>query len=60
MVTEDKSCKSSVKTKQKEREEWQLVLPIKKKKVNHSAIQKGYEKPLESENRHGCSNLLEL
>lgn len=32
----------------------------KKKKVNHSAIQKGYEKPLESENRHGCSNLLEL
>lgn len=32
----------------------------KKKKVNHSAIQKGYEKPLESENRHGCSNLREL
>lgn len=38
-----------------------MVLPIKKKKrVNHSAIQKGYEKPLQSENRHGCSNLLEL
>lgn len=32
----------------------------KKKRVNHSAIQKGYEKPLQSENRHGCSNLLEL
>ena len=31
-VTEDESCKSSVKTKQKEWEEWQLVLPIKKKK----------------------------
>lgn len=34
MVTQDKSCKSSVKTKQKqikECKEWQLVLPIKKK-----------------------------
>lgn len=36
MVTQDKSCKSSVKTKQnknkiREYKEWQLVLPIKKK-----------------------------
>jgi len=49
MVTQDKSCKSSVKTKQKpkkkkkkikEGKEWQLVLPIKKKTVNHFTTRK--------------------
>jgi len=69
MVTQDKSCKSSVKTKQKpkkkkkkikECKEWQLVLPIKKKTVNHFTTRKWYEKPFESEHGHGCSKLLEL